>query len=87
MTLYAFRNPRVAFLDLKAGDVCSGRVSVRGKCLTGDDSIKTSDMNCCTTVYLTLLSRGISFWFTVPPQSSILKFRILVTASSSSLCC
>ena len=87
MSRHVFCNPRVAFLGLKAGDVCSGRVSVRGKSLTGDDSIETSDMNCFTAVYLTLLSRSILFWFTGPPQSSILKYWILVTALSSSLCC
>ena len=39
MTLYAFGNPRVAFSALKAGVVCSGRVSVRDESFTGDDSI------------------------------------------------
>ena len=35
LTLHAFIYTCVAFLGLKkAGDVCSGRVSVRGKCLT-----------------------------------------------------
>ena len=86
MSLYAFHNPRVAFPALTAVVICSERVSVRGDCLTGDDSItydrsfasstRESDMNCCTAVYLTFLSRSILFLFTVPPQSTNLKYCI-----------
>ena len=41
MTLYAFRNPHVAFPALEAGVVCSGRAvsensSIRSSCLFGE---------------------------------------------------
>ena len=44
MTLYAFRNPRVALLALEVGVVCSGRAfsensCIHGSCLFGEGSI------------------------------------------------
>ena len=53
MTLYASRNPCVAFPALEAGVVCSGRAVfensyIRGRCLFRESC--QSELNCCTAV-------------------------------------